>query len=296
MFDERAMLFLYALTSAHPGTGQALGAVDLPVQREAHTALPVIQASGIKGAWRDHAGAVLGRDDPLLEVAFGPPTDRAHEHAGALAFTDARLLAFPARSALGLIAWVTSPFAWGRLTRDARLLGLAPPPAPAGLDGAAAASGAACVRDETIVLESYALRAGISDAARACADWLVEQGCVDAAVEELFAERLVFVQDDVLRDLTIHGAEVVARIALDPDTRTTSGPRGNLWYEELIPAETLFYLLALASEAISAGGASSASEVLEVVLQDDGEWIQLGGEATVGRGLFRVRAVRGEAR
>ena len=32
-----ALLFLHAQTSLHPGSGTALGVVDLPVQRERHT-------------------------------------------------------------------------------------------------------------------------------------------------------------------------------------------------------------------------------------------------------------------
>lgn len=299
MFDEVRLVFLYGLTPAHPGTGQAVGAVDLPVQRESHTDLPMIQGSGVKGAWRDRRERGGEIDDPhLLQAAFGPSTEAAHEHGGALAFTDARLLAFPVRSAAGLVAWATSPVVWARFARDASLAGVSPPQAPAIGPGRVAASGGACVLDGSVVLEAYRFAAGVDDAAAACAGWLRDRGAVDPALAGFFVERLVFVEDDALRDLTVHGAEVVARIALSEQTGTTSGPGGNLWYEELVPSETLFYLLVLASDARAElnGRRFPAGEIIDAVAVDDGEVVQLGGEATVGRGLFRARVLGGEER
>lgn len=294
MFAERALVFLYGLTPAHPGTGQAVGAVDLPVQREVHTGLPLVQGSGVKGAWRERMER-RNPGDPLVKVAFGPPTSEAHEYAGALAVTDARLLAFPVRSAIGLLAWATSPMVWERFARDAELAGLSVPRGPTVGAGAAAASGDSCLRDGTVVLEAYAFAATVDAAAEDCARWLADRGAVDPAMVPFFTGRLVFVEDDVLRDLTVHGAEVVARIALS-EAGTTAGEGGNLWYEELIPSETLFYLLALASDGRTAvdGRRPTAAEVLGVIRSDDGEVVQLGGEATVGRGLFRVRVLGGD--
>lgn len=288
MFDEKALVFLYALTPAHPGSGQTVGAVDLPVQREAHTDLPMIQASGVKGAWRDHAERTWSSASEHVMDAFGPPTERAHEHAGALAFTDARLLAFPVRSVLGLLAWCTSPFVWNRFRRDAELVGLQVPVAPAVQNDRALASGGACIRDGEMVLEAYAFDAEVDQAATACAEALVESGAIEPSMESSFRERLVFVEDDVLRDLTRHGAEVVARIALGEAGTTAEGA---LWYEELIPAETLFFLLALATDARAErnGQRRSASDILDLVRLDDTQVVQIGGEATVGRGLFRVK-------
>ena len=47
------LLFLHAQTAIHPGSGTALGVVDLPVQRERHTQWPVIPGSSLKGVLRD---------------------------------------------------------------------------------------------------------------------------------------------------------------------------------------------------------------------------------------------------
>ncbi len=103
---ETAMLFLHALTGLHPGSGTALGVVDLPVQRERHTGWPTIPGTSLKGVIRAEAKR-LPLSDSFYAV-FGPDTQNAAEHAGAVAFTDARILAFPVRSLKGVFAWVSA--------------------------------------------------------------------------------------------------------------------------------------------------------------------------------------------
>jgi CRISPR-associated protein Cmr4 len=139
-----ALLGLHAQTSLHPGSGTALGTVDLPVQRERHTHWPTIAGSALKGILRDTCREklkvhhkeerdqkegkllrsqrqVTNEEDPLLVAAFGPGKisgDQSDAHAGALSVTDARLLAFPVRSLKGVFAWVSCPAVLQRLQRD----------------------------------------------------------------------------------------------------------------------------------------------------------------------------------
>jgi CRISPR-associated protein Cmr4 len=53
---ETTLLFLHALTAMHPGSGTALGVVDLPVQRERHTGWPTIPGTSVKGVLKAEAG------------------------------------------------------------------------------------------------------------------------------------------------------------------------------------------------------------------------------------------------
>src|SRR5262249_6039747 len=129
------LLFLHAQTALHPGSGTALGTVDLPVQRERHTHWPTIPGSALKGILRDrcrekarerHDGSRkrANEDDRELVAAFGPGKIEAGEsnsHAGALSVTDARILAFPVRSLRGVFAWVTCAGVLDRLRRDLKL-------------------------------------------------------------------------------------------------------------------------------------------------------------------------------
>ena len=52
MNKDFSIAIMYAVTPCHAGSGSALGVVDLPIQRERHTNWPMIQASGVKGAFR----------------------------------------------------------------------------------------------------------------------------------------------------------------------------------------------------------------------------------------------------
>ena len=71
------LLFIHALTPLHPGSGQGVGAIDLPIHRERATNLPVLPGSSIKGCLRDAMAAELaaGRRDratePAVEKEYG---------------------------------------------------------------------------------------------------------------------------------------------------------------------------------------------------------------------------------
>ena len=88
-----ALLGLHAQTALHPGSGSALGTVDLPVQRERHTQWPTIPGSTLKGilpdACREQVRNRKGKSrdaadgDPDVVIAFGPPTGEDEKHAGA---------------------------------------------------------------------------------------------------------------------------------------------------------------------------------------------------------------------
>jgi CRISPR-associated protein Cmr4 len=96
-----------AVTSVRVGDGHAVGAVDLPVSREAVTGWPVLPGSSLKGALR--GDAVWSGRDPAV---FGTP-----DHRGALLVGDGLLLALPVRSAVGGCALLTTPLALARLAR-----------------------------------------------------------------------------------------------------------------------------------------------------------------------------------
>jgi CRISPR-associated protein Cmr4 len=100
-------------------------------------------------------------DEAGWVAVFGPKTDNAGDHAGAISFTDARLLAFPVGSLKGVFAWVTCPEALRRLRRD---LGLAAfpalPAAPVPASNTAiVAEGSPLLQGRGLVLEEFAFEA-----------------------------------------------------------------------------------------------------------------------------------------
>ena len=52
MNELNSVVIMYGITPCHAGSGSSMGVVDLPIQRERHTNWPMIQASGVKGAFR----------------------------------------------------------------------------------------------------------------------------------------------------------------------------------------------------------------------------------------------------
>ncbi len=285
------LLFVHALSSLHPGTGQGVGVIDLPVAREAATGLPYLPGSSLKGVLRDRCG-----DADRVKV-FGPETANADAHAGAAMFADQRLLLLPVRSLAGTMAWVTSPFILRRFRRDCLNLGLTPPAdnfpgGPSTLKRARVVSGSALVVSLTdkegndtpkVILEDLDLSAHYNQAAVNWAEWLKKSLFPnDEEWQKLFAARFCVVHDDVLSFLLDTATEVIARNQLHRDKKTSE----HLWYEEALPAESVLAGVIYA-QPTSANGLT-ADDVLKKVADLTTQPVQLGGHSTIGRGLCRL--------
>ena len=279
---------LHALTALHVGAGQALGVVDLPLARARATHLPLVPGSALKGVLReDFAGSARQK------TLFGPETivEDTSAHAGALAFGDAHLLTLPVRSLAGISAFVTCPFVLARYAEDLRRGGTAAADLPAIADVAeqtALVGEPTCLRakDDLLILEDLDLtaRSGAEDWARAIAG-LAHAG--NAKWQTMFIQRFAILSDDDFSFLADTATEVRARIRIDDTRGVVQG--GALWYEENLPAETLLW------GAIAAGPARddrglSPKEVMgafRAALGDE-RTLQIGGKATIGRGLVRL--------
>lgn len=302
---QGSLLYIHAITALHPGSGHALGVVDLPVQRERHTQWPLIPASSVKGVLRDACRAATGaptkdadnHDDVV--AAFGPANSNADAHAGALLMTDARLLAFPVRSLAGVFAWITCPAALERLSRDLRLAGKSELPGLAGIaqalgaekdHNAILAAGSPLVisgQKSCVVLEEFEFTPHKDklpdDVLKAV------QAAADKASEARVSSSLVILHDDHFTHFVRHATEVTARIALEYDKKTAKG--GALFYQEFLPAESLFYAVVMANPSRS-GKAKSAADikgVLKTGINKQRGMLQFGGNETIGRGFCVVR-------
>jgi len=289
-----ALLFLHAQTGLHPGSGTALGTVDLPVQRERHTQWPIIPASTLKGVLRDACRRTAGNNGALFAV-FGPETAEADKHAGALNLTDARLLAFPVRSLKGVFAWVTCSAVLGRLRRDLKLLanegsGWQLPAEPARNKALCPASSPLLVDGTKLVLEEFEFdRTGDADH---IANWVAQQAIVDEPTQQRLKRHLVVLHDDDFTHFVRHATEVVARIRLDDERKTVK--TGALFYEEFLPPETLFYSVVLAHPSRRETDPKTAQDILTYLRQHVPTILQIGADETIGKGLCAVRLVDGK--
>ncbi len=286
------LYFVHALSPLHPGTGQGVGVIDLPIAREKATGIPYLPGSSVKGVLRDAVQA--SGNSNLVKSLFGPDTSNAAEHAGAVQLADARLLLLPIRSLRGTFAWVTSPYLLRRLARDAGGTGLQTPvgfPTPARRQQALVSGDAIVYSDQNrnlAVLEDLDLPVERRDDVVSWAEWIGQYIFSSADEQTMLKERLCVVHDDVLGFLLTTATEVVARIRLEPERKTVA--EGALWYEEALPAETLLYGVIFA-QTIGKYGMHQAFVDLAAL---SGRVYQFGGKATVGRGLCRFQIAGGK--
>ncbi len=282
------LLFIHTLTGLHPGSGTALGVVDLPVQRERHTDWPTIPGSSLKGVMRSACARALGRDDEDVLAAFGPETAGAHEHAGAVAFSDARLLAFPVRSLAGVFAWTTCPTALGRLSRDLAIAGgahLPPIPSP-GKDVAACEPGSPLLaHEDRLMLEEFEFARGGESGE--IGRWIAAQAVGDPDTSDRLCSHLAILNDDDFTHFARNATEVVARVGLDYERKTVRA--GALFYEEYVPAESIFYSLVTSSDSRRGSRPTNADEISMWLRDHMPEMVQIGGGQTVGKGICAVR-------
>ena len=308
MFKNVKPIFFKAMTGIHAGTGSDLGLVDLPIQRERHSGLPKIESSGVKGCLRDVFDDLLKRNDggnlpdDFVEVAFGPE-DSGDKHAGSVAFTDARLLLFPVRSARGVFAYATCPYILKRLAEDFALAGI-------DIDiGAMAENEKAQVSSKKLlvadsgkaVLEEYTLEAAVTGyavkLANDIANWL---GLTDRTYVR---DNLIILSDDDFKDFARNNTEIITRVKIDNKKGTVA--KGALFTEELLPSETVMYSLVMASKifiekdmraasktvikANEKEGADEAKYLIDTIEANLPGYIQIGGDETIGKGLCRVK-------
>jgi len=122
VFEKALILGLYSVTPVHAGSGAELSVVDLPIQRERHTQFPVIWGQSLKGVLRRAYEKTDNTDKEKTRVIFGPDTNNASDHAGAISVGDAKILLFPVRSLKGVFAYVTCPLVLERFVEDVEFM------------------------------------------------------------------------------------------------------------------------------------------------------------------------------
>ncbi|MEW6230516.1 MAG: type III-B CRISPR module RAMP protein Cmr4, partial [Bacillota bacterium] len=217
----------------------------------------------------------------------------ASDHAGSVSISDQRLLLLPVRSLKGTFAWVTSPLILLRLRRDcenATVPGIPDAssiPVPDSEETCLVPNGesALLLKGKSIVLEDLDLSARPDPKTARWAVWLAEQVFPgDEAWQQMIRARLCVVHDDVLSFLLDTATEVFSRVRLLDDVKTVAD--GGLWYEEALPSETILSGLVSAVPV-----RAQPAEVFEVIRGLVSKPMQLGGDATTGRGLCRLRMV-----
>lgn len=301
--------WLHALAPLHVGTGRGEGYIDLPLAREKSTKFPYVPGSSVKGVFADAWQATDARRQkeiqnspnpeyqPLLHAAFGTAGGET-SNAGALVFTDARLVCLPVRSLFGTFAWTTSRLVLQRLARDFEACGAGSIPGLPKLpdsttslvpDGVVSA----LLNGARIYLEDLDLPVRPSRETAQWARCIAGQLGFNGDWQSLFVERFVVLPDDVFTFLAETATEVQPHIRIDPDKKAAAD--AGLWYEESLPAEAILAGLVWCDEPRGVSGVERRQVVDLLRNRDVAESLQFGGKATVGKGRARLLFASGSS-
>lgn len=288
-----AIMGLWAETSIHAGASTSEGVIDLPIQREAHTDWPVVYGSGVKGALR---AAALDRNISNIDEIFGPDTDNAADHAGALSVGDARLLLLPVRSLTTHFKWVTCPALLTRLQRDWKRMevtGASPIPNIPNLDDKNSVLVAQSPGSNRLFLEELSFEATEDDLVKKWAEFLpyILDKNASSSLSEQLQEQLAIISNDNFVYLAKFATPVSTHIAIDNEKKVVK--KGALWYEEILPSETILYSCIQAERSRKNGSQTTGPEIMEHVknIFEGRPYLQIGGNETVGMGWCKVTLI-----
>jgi CRISPR-associated protein Cmr4 len=297
MFQKQITMFLYAVSPVHMGAGAATGVIDNPIQRERHTAHPCFAGSGIKGAVR-HAYRALEGNPADLPRLFGPEPGDKELHAGAVSFGDAQLLLFPIRSLKRSYVYATCPTALARARRLLLMSGddVTDWSIPDVEEGHCRVANGDLLSGEVLHLEVFEYAAKIDDRIAAL-------GAAIASTALPHDEGFVWFREKIGHDLVVlsdsdfgyfaqNATLVEPHVRIDETTGTASN--GGLFYTENLPPESL--LLAPLVVGKTRDDKNNSLDVVEVTTRIrsllDGKVLQVGGDATTGRGQVTVTLSR----
>ncbi|HLP92881.1 MAG TPA: type III-B CRISPR module RAMP protein Cmr4 [Saprospiraceae bacterium] len=303
-------LFLLTDTPLHAGSGDDLGVVDLPIQRERHTKYPKIESSSLKGALRDaFESHYSGRHEAQeIEAIFGPEEAGTR---GALTITDARLLAFPVKSVKGVFAWITCPSVLNRLKSDLATANLdftdipAANTVPAGSKVVLQIHSPQGNNKKNVVLEEFTIGVTENDACTKLAQWMSENVMdpdLDFWANKLKTD-LVVLEDDDFADFVQLSTEVITRTKINNKTGTVED--GALFTEEYLPSESILYSIVATSReffddkaeknkdrnALYKSPVDTMVVVEQTITNKLNNMFQLGGNATLGKGILRAKLI-----
>lgn len=298
MFQKQAVVFLYAVSPVHMGAGSAVGVIDNPIQRERHTGHPCFAGSGIKGAVR-HRLTAIGGDATLIDRLFGPDAGSRELHSGAISFGDAQLVALPVRSLKGGYVYATCPQVLSRTQRLLGLIGIASTwPALSVSDGDCLIANPDLMFGDKLHLEAFEYVAKVSqDLPRVSEDLATKALPADAAYAFFIGKiktDLVVLSDTDFAYFAQNAMLVEPHVRIDGATGTAKD--GGLFYTENLPPESLLVAPLLASQTRTGkkdDWDDAAGVMMKMKNVIDGKLLQIGGDATTGRGLVVAKLVEG---
>jgi CRISPR-associated protein Cmr4 len=251
------------LTNLHVGSGDVnYNIIDNEVERDPITNYPMIHASGVKGAMREHFSGLLS-EETVNRIFGAPPKHKEAITAGSYKFLDAKFLSRPMRlggdtdsSAISVVSLAAVNDYLRQLTAfGANHYGIS----EIRLEEAAFGDNQFLTNhDQKISIEGEATD-------RLPDETAAQLKKLSDVLGEFFA---------VAKDIDQYQLPVMARNYLE------NGVSKNLWYEEVVPHGSVFYQMILTPDG-------------KMDLDLESGPIQFGGNASIGCGYIRIEKLGG---
>ena len=259
---KTTLFHIKTLTNLHVGSGDDnLGLVDKQVQRDPIEEIPVINASSLKGAIREH----FERNElskKKADIIFGH-SDKDSANAGEVRFLQANLLALPARSNRELFFLATTPNILKTYIDTHRMLSDTVP---------------------KFTIPEIGQGVYISTKADEC--WVEDFEADSSLAKELAALSevlfegvpLALMDDETFKTLSL---PVITRNKIAKDEKDDN----NLFFEEVVPRHSLFYVHIMTPLDYHREDSEKLEKIFDEFISNLGTTIQIGANASIGYGL-----------
>ncbi len=272
-------LIIQTKTNLHVGSDSLhYDIVDKTIQRDSISELPVINASSLKGALRYHFTSINKLVDTQLEQIFGKEGDSQDKSKeGEVKFLDSYLLFLPLRSDKKPFYYVTSKATLKACVTFYETI--------FNIELKEVKDEIANLDDNTIFdensadIEDYTCKKSV----KSLQNFLT---LLPIVIEE---EEIAILSNSNFRDACKH-LPIIARNKVA--TQNSIKDDSNLWYEEIVPRESIFYTANLDYANYTKRNENSAKYVFKKFYDGlQNELIQVGANASIGYGLCKFYEV-----
>jgi CRISPR-associated protein Cmr4 len=307
--------YIKALTPIHAGSGETLGYVDMPIQREQHSDIPKIEASTLKGCIKNKVYKLEkiyeeNTDEKTkikYELVFG--SEKGEDRASFLGFTDAVLLFFPVKSDKDIFKLITCPYLLNRWVNDLDEI-------KEEIKGIKEIKEGEYVSlfedkdtdkdtDKKIYLEEYVFNKSKIFNGELEGEEEEISKLLKSKIKGIEENKIVILNDTDFIDLVNMYTEVITRNKIDSFTGVSA--KTGLFTEEYLPSETILYFKVFENNIIhssSDDNIHSSSDdndskkkvinslkdfgtILEYLKEKMGNVFQIGGNSTIGKGIVK---------
>lgn len=259
------------VTNLHMGSGETnFNFIDNQVQRDPVTEYPNMHSSGIKGALREYFSGTM--EAKYVSKIFGAGEDQDTNTQGSISFIEGKLLAIPVRSnkksyymgtTLGLLrAYIDFYNLFHEKKIDIDF---------SNITFKAVSDKAYVITDEKKGLCIESLEGN---------EIKFEPSLQEELEKKLGIQDIVIFEEEIFKEEVSKRLPVIARNCLE------NGVSKNLWYEEVVPRESVFYTAIINSQNIEEMEFDKFGKELEKNL------IQIGANATIGYGFTKFIEVK----